>query len=379
MQRHCPEGNSRRSDSGPKKKKLTAKERQRLESSYSPVRDVFIDVSVLNEDVTSWGRREDTILRYSIDRNEYRIRIESNLGYLASFARVGPIEPLNYLTPTHSPFKWDFPILDFKVLNNRQVPLFLTEVVLDIAESLIDPAPLLTIKKDTQQRNAGNLVLINEGGCDLTDLTISFHLLSGQIAALTSSEPPFQHSLTLPVFEDHAEVDVTQAFREEGADIDGLMLLGNGRWDKDAFVVPKADGLEERMTEVEVNERWKKCLGRFSNEVGTLAGEISLAAADSADRRHSVKFHAPVYLANRNRMSITKPPTFMYDTNFETKKTGYQRRVQISQELQPGETDRFTIKVAVAKSSFHRFRATLIDITGLALESLPIEIHCFVP
>jgi hypothetical protein len=94
---------------------------------------------------------------------------------LASFARGGPIEPLNYLTPTHSPFKWDFPILDFKVLNNRQVPLFLTEVVLDIAESLIDPAPLLTIKKDTQQRNAGNLVLINEGGCDLTDLTISFH------------------------------------------------------------------------------------------------------------------------------------------------------------------------------------------------------------
>jgi hypothetical protein len=56
-----------------KKKKLTATERQRLESSDSPARDVFMNVSVMNADATSWGRGEDTILTYSIERGDERI------------------------------------------------------------------------------------------------------------------------------------------------------------------------------------------------------------------------------------------------------------------------------------------------------------------
>ena len=178
------------------------------------------------------------------------------------------------------PFKWNFPILDFKVLNSQQAPLFLTEVVLDIAESRIDPTPLLAIKKDTQQRNAGDLLLINEGGCNISDLTISFHLLPGQVEAPTNFEPPFRHSLSVPFFEGQIEIDVTSAFQEEGVDINALVLLGNGRWDKDGCVVPKADGSEERLTKAEVRERWEKSLGQFRNEVGTLVGEICFATAD---------------------------------------------------------------------------------------------------
>jgi len=53
--------------------------------------------------------------------------------------------------------------------------------------------------------------------------------------------------------------------------------------------------------------------------------------------------------------------------------------VQISHELQPGEADRFAVKIAVAQSSSHRFRATVGDITGQAFQSLPIELNCFVP
>lgn len=39
---------------------------------------VFMDVSVLDEDTSSWNRGENTILRYSIERKERCIRIESN-------------------------------------------------------------------------------------------------------------------------------------------------------------------------------------------------------------------------------------------------------------------------------------------------------------
>ena len=40
---------------------------------------------------------------------------------------------------------------------------------------------------------------------------------------------------------------------------------------------------------------------------------------------------------------------------------------------------RFTVEVAVAQSSFHRFRATLRDVSGITLQSLPIEMNCLVP
>ena len=347
---------------------------------HSPAHGVSLYVSVLNEDTSSWNRGEAMILRYSLDRNEHRVKIESNLGYLTSFNAGGPIAPLNYYSPTNCPFRWEFPILDFKVLNNRPDTLFLTEVVLDIEESRADPAPLLTIRQDAHRVHAGYLQLINEGWCDLTDLTISFRLLPEEVAAPPNVEPPYPHSITLPILTDRAEVDVTQAFQEEGVDIDELILLTNGELEsQDTLVVPRADGSKERMTLAELDEREKKCLGKFQNWVGTLAGEISFTLAAGAGRKHRVKFHAPVYLANERRLGLPKPPTYMYDATFDIQNTAYQRRVQISHELKPGDTDRFTVKIAVAQSSSHRFRATVRDITGLALQSLPIEMKCFVP
>jgi hypothetical protein len=361
-----------------KKKDLTALEKERLEASSNPKPGIFIDISVMNEEATLWNRGEDTRLRYSLNPNEQRIRIESHLGYQTLFSGGGPITPLNYLSSTWCPFKWDFPTLDFKVLNRRSEPLFLTEVVFDIEESHLDVTPLLTIREDVQQSHAGDLLLINEGWCDLKDLSVSFHLSPGNL--ITSAVGlPYPYSLTLPLLEDRASVDVTQAFREEGVDIDGLILLSSGEWDRDTFVIPKSNGLEERITEGEVSERWKQYLGRFQEEVGTLAGEIRFKAANDGAREHRVKFHAPVYLVNVNRRGIPMPPTVMYDTAFETQKTHYRRQVPISHVLQPGEADRFTVKVAVLQSSFHSFRATIRDISGVDLQSILIEMSCFVP
>jgi hypothetical protein len=360
-------------------KDLTAEEKQRLESSHSPARHVFMDVSVLNDDTSSWNRGNDTILRYSLARNEQRIIIDSNLGYLDSFNAGGPIGPLSYMSPTLCPFRWGFPTLDFKILNNRTTALFLTEVVFDIEESRANQSPLLAIRRDVQQRHAGDLLLVNEGWCDLVDLTISFNLSPGDILAPLDIKLPYQHSINLPLLVDSAEIDVTPAFQKEGVDIVGLILLTNGEWEsRETFVVQTADGSEERITPAQMQERTKKCLGRFQDYVGTLTGEIGFSAG-SMGQRHSVQFWAPVYIANENRRGIPKPVTSTYDIVFDAQKTAYQKRVQISHELQPGEADRFTVKVAVAQSSSHRFRATVCDITGQAFQSLPIELNCFVP
>lgn len=329
---------------------------------WTSLSDVFVDISVMNED-TSWTRGIETILRYDIARPEDRITIEPNLGYQRLFSKGGPIEELEYvMSPAYCPFKWRFPILDFKVLNTRQTPAFLTEIVFDVQESYVDRNPLFAIKRDSQQRFAGELRLVNEGWCDLVDLDVSFLLLPGKVAPVEIAAP-YPHSIRLPILRDHAELDIVDAFRREGVDIDGLIALSNA---------------EETLADAERQATRQRCLGRFAEEVGTLAGEISFAASHSADR-HKVKFHAAVYLADANRMGILRPPTYRYDTAFEAEGLNYQRRVQISHTLQPGEADRFTVEIAVAQSSGHRFRATLRDITGWTLQSLPIEMNAFVP
>jgi hypothetical protein len=346
----------------------------------SLISDVFIEVSVMNEDTSQWNRGEDTVLRYILDREANRIRIERELGYFTLFERGGPIIPLEYvMSPTYCPFNWDFPILDFKVLNNRQSSLFLAEVVLDVEESRSDSTPLLTIKKNTQQSYAGRLQLINEGGCALRDLNISFQLRPGALVPPAQILPPYPHSISVPLLEDRVEVDVTEAFQKDGVDIVVLILLSNGRWDRDVFVAPKADDSEERMTKAQMEARWEQCLGPFNMEVGTLAGEIDFNTVGDLSANNVVKFSAPVYLTNMNRKGILRPPSYKYDSAFNVQALDYQRRVQISHSLQPGEADRFTVKIAVPQSSRHRFHVTLRDLSGLVWQSVPIEMNCFVP
>jgi hypothetical protein len=173
---------------------------------------------------------------------------------------------------------------------------------------------------------------------------------------------------------------VLQAFQEEGADLEALIRLYNGNWEsQEVFVVPTTDGSEERIPAAELDQRFQKCLGPFQEAVGTLIGEISFPAAHRPGGRQQVTFFAHVYLENKNRRGLPRPPSCAYQTTFDVENKSYQRRVSISHELQPGEADRFTVKVAVPRSSFHRFRVTVRDITELTLESLPIEMRCFVP
>jgi hypothetical protein len=120
-------------------------------------------------------------------------------------------------------------------------------------------------------------------------------------------------------------------------------------------------------------------LGRFKDEVGTLAGEMEFGTAQNAGVRRAVKFLAPVFLTNENRMGILKPPTYNYDSAFDVQGANYRRCVSIAHSLQPSEADRFTAKIGVSQSSYHRFRATLRDVSGMIWQSVPIEMNCFVP
>ena len=339
--------------------------------------DVYLDVAVVNEDSSSWNHGSDTILTYSLNRNDTRIIIQRSMGYISAFETGGPIYSLNYRTTPYGPFLWDFPIIDFKLLNNSSETVYLTEIVFDIEESRIDPTPLLTIEKDIQHTNAGQLRLVNEGTSDINDITIAFHLAPGDIATPLDTAPPYPHSVVLPLLTDRASIDITEAFKTTGVNIKGLIEASGrlakaflSRWVLDSRLKLSPDELSERMQHINEFKRW----------VVTLAGEISFRApAAGGEMHHCVRFQAPVSMANWGGLGYQKPPTFTYNTIFNIDQVGYERRVQISHEIKPGETDRFTVKVAIVQSSFHRFRATVRDIRGGIIQSPLIEMTCFVP
>lgn len=337
-----------------------------------------MDVSVLGGN--SPIQRGDTTLQYRAERNATGIKINYDLGYFRTFEQGGPISPLNYITPSYCGFRWDFPVLDLKFLNSRSETLFLTEVIFEVDESTLDQSAFFAIQQDTQQSLAGCLILRNEGHSELTNLSLAFHLLPGMVAEPRDLEGPYPHRVDIPVLQDRAEVDVLDAFEAEGADINGLILLGDAVWEpNEVFSVPTAAGTTEKLSPAEMEERAKKYRGPFEKAVGTLVGRIAFRDPGAKDAERSVKFYAYVFIENKNRKSLPRPPTFSYDTVFDSDNLNYRRAFSISHELRPGEADRVTVKIAVPTSSVHHFRVTVRDISGLMLQSPPIELRCFVP
>jgi len=78
---------------------------------------LFLHTSVHNERRDYWPGGEDTRMSYIAELTGDSIVIYPAMPYLDRFAAGGPIEPLRCITPTYCAFDWNFPALDFKLLN----------------------------------------------------------------------------------------------------------------------------------------------------------------------------------------------------------------------------------------------------------------------
>jgi len=343
--------------------------------------EVSLDISVFSEPPKSWRHGDDTIVAYNLERNDRGIRIQPTMGYLSRCEAGGPIEALNYYTGKVAPFCWDFPQLDFKVLNNSPNTIYLTELILDVEESILDPFPIIAIKADVLGRYVGHFLLFNEGWCDLQDVTVRYALLPGELeTAPTVGEHPFV--CTVGTVSHSEKVWILDAFRQMGVDTGGLERLSNAEAvDDEHLTVTDENGVATTITKDEYERRCQECLGPFQDGVGTAFGEIDFTASaiDGNASRRTIAFRTPVCLFNMNRCGVPKPSSYEYQARFEVGMSGYQRRVSLSQEVKSGETDRFSAKIAVKKSSLHRFRATVRDIQGNQFQFPAIEMTIFVP
>ena len=338
-----------------------------------------MDVSVLNPEVASWSL-DKTVLRYTVHDSGGELHIDPAMGYLNDFNTGGVITPLNYMTRTWCPFLWDFPALDLRFLNNTRETIYITEVVIEIECSRAASAPFFTIKRDQFGTKAGDLLLVNEGWSDVVDLVVNFNLSPGVINDPIVPTPPYRHTVRLDRLPTSAEIEVTDAFQADGADIDGLIHIYEGDWDESShFVMKTPQGSEETLTSEELSRRVNGYFGPFHGGAGTLSGKIVFSADGDPTTRRRVGFNAVVYLENKYRRGLHKPVSMGYETSFEIHGDNYQRRLPVSHEIGAGETDRFTVRIAVPQSSSHRFSLTARDVSGLILKSSPIELTAFVP
>lgn len=342
----------------------------------------YLHVSVHNEPREHWPAGDDTRLAYLAEQASGVINIVPFMPYLDKMAAGGPIEPLRYNTPTCCPFDWALPALDFKLLNRTNIPFLLADAIFDVEESTLDSMPLIVVKEDLLQAFAGSFWLVNEGATALEEVVVRFQMLPGNVPAPAAFPDSYPYSVPVGRLDDSAQIEVDGAFAECGVNIEELNTLLNSvvAADTEMVKVRRENGTESVMTWDEYKQAITRAFGPFEDGVGTVIGEIEFGAPlDGKREKRVVRFRAVVYIVNEKRKLAYRPPSAVYQVEFDTTGCKYRRRVPISQEVPPGQGDRFLIKVALKQPSNHRFRVTFRDVGGQVIQSPWIRLRCFVP
>ena len=374
----------------------------RIASQYCPIhrgveqfwKGVSTDFAILNSQVEfPWSHGSS----HSLQRLSYRYEnvgdtmvVTPQLPYLELLDNGEPLPGLQYWD---SPFVWEYPNLDVKVINRSKNSLYISQGVFLISESRPDLRPIPVFSFGTAHmrlkfRNAGwgtirnarlsfNLIPIDNHPKDLKDLSFGTYQFSKNIGDICS-------------------VDLAEFFKALDVDPDFLRArwveasVGSGQFDS-----PDYPGLT--VTVEQFHERKKRALGHFflhrsplnsifpSTEKGAaqVFGELaySYEANDKADacriREISVRFSTIVWVSE-SEPSAPREPSFQYELELRSQGENYKEELSLNQVLDPEESDRFNIRIAAAKSSFHDFSLELKDAGGEAIAIKHIRLHMLV-
>ena len=288
--------------------------------------ELFLHICAYNEQPTR--PFSDYIrLTYLTKKEGEQITIQPFMPYLETLSAGGPIQPLRYITPTWCPFDWNFPALDLKLMNRTLAPFLLAEAICEVEESHLDPTPVIVIKEDIQQSFAGAFWLVNEGSSSLNDVIVKYDLIPGNILLSSNFPETYPFHYDLGTLDNQAEIRVDDAFGERGVDLKRLSILENvvdSDIQSKSVKVMDENGVESVMTWDDHQKAIKQTLGPFQEEVGTVIGKINFMESYTG-LNYTICFRAMVYIFNKNRRSILKPPSAFYNVKLETIGTNYKR------------------------------------------------------
>ncbi|UKO99995.1 hypothetical protein [Nostoc sp. UHCC 0870] len=335
--------------------------------------NIFIDISVITQNnEKNYNTNKEPRVNYKVTKINDVIKIK------------GSIEPIEDDYVLSSSFSWDYPDLDVKILNNSKNTIFITAALLEIEENRLDPYPVLITKPYQARYEAFQLYLKNLGWGDVQNLKARFHLIplsleNGKDRIEPNFTEPYPHEVVVESFRQRdRSIDISTAFWDAGVDIHKLKSLNYHRdLDKKA---PLYFGSFKAGSAYVCGD----CLyfGHFKTGVAYVCGELNFQAynIEGLLEEKTLKFSTIVKLFDDLVYCLSPAlPTVRYGTEFQVEGEKYERRVEISHTLKPGEADRFTITIGMDRSSRHRFKVKLICINGAEVLSPMIEMLTVIP
>jgi hypothetical protein len=279
------------------------------------------------------------------------------MGYLDQLRSGGPVKSLSYW---YVPYDWQFPNLDLKIVNNSKATIYLSEAVIAVKKSHIDPRPVLHIKDSSNSQM--HFWLINEGWGAATNCKLLYSF--AQPSEPVSFAKPYDFSQELEVIDESNRVDLTDTLGDAG--VDAAFLKDREKFFSDYYRGDKS------LTH--------KAFGPFSEGKVLVFGELEYTERTSSggENKGSLKFSTIVSLTPPGA-GAPRPPTFQYDAMLKVDEKDYKVHININQEVPPGDTDRFNIRLGAPKSSIHDFSVRLIYNDKQTISSDEVELSMFVP
>lgn len=295
---------------------------------------VMENIDILNEH----NIPQDRWLYYVEENRNGNLSIVPKLQYWDEIVLENkPMHPVDFYW---EPFKWDFPNLDIKVLNNSNSTLYLTKVIFEIKSSIFNPSPILFIKST----NVRHIALYNDGWGTIKKLKIKINC-----------EPTYNEN-----FEEFGAEEYIGDFTEsKNIDISGMLGRLTGI-DFDYFDVAckklskKKNHFFDEYDKMRA-KLFKEYLGEYANGLAYINGLIDFESdtAIESDKHYVLKFSCWTFLYEISWVGAPAPPSYQYDIELPVEGENYIVEKSISQVLKSGDADRFNLKVHCEKSSNH--------------------------
>jgi hypothetical protein len=347
----------------------------------------------MNESLV-WMPLEETGLRsqsnriaviYKSKHDGTTLSIRPDCAYLDLVWNGGVLSPLNF---TWTPYEPRLPTLDFKLVNNSEKTLILTEIVLDVAQSIPDGRPVLLVRE--RRDTAGVFNVRNDGWGKVTNCRLSFELSNpdaeGNEPPLTQGQAQF---LRLADFEDWIEVDMGAVLKQLGLDplrfTDKTLLDAEGNvtqrsWGGGNITYNTDRGETFTLSTVELERRLAAEFDKFRSGHLILTGTFAYDAPNRLGDIVSYKspITVPIWLRGELFAGASMPPSAAYHAKLEFDKTNYRVVIPISHSLQRGEADRFTLQLLADRSSSHSMVVSVYS-SLLQVAKSPVELQLFKP
>lgn len=306
--------------------------------------ELWMDVSSFNKYPDQWEEKtipknSDRIMRYSVSRDAGQVTIAPELPYLESVRKGNPVWSIPFMW---QPFRWLPVNLDLKFLNRSTETLYLNALKVKVKRSCQNNEPILFVKRGS---NFPYFCMSNDGWGRIRDPRLKMAFADGM------GTPTFPDELTIEVpvqeFDEFAEFDLTQQFKALGVDVDAVMAR---------HPTPQ--------------------LGPFKSGVAFVFGLLEFIDEDGNPRMFrfgtDMRIAGPAY-------GMYGPPTYEYQTRLQVTGEHYERTVEISHVMKPGESDRFLLQLDVDKSSDHELELCVESNLGTIATSGPVHLSILVP